>query len=271
VFATAQEKLSAYRANQNAINKRLTIAKKAVEFNNQGIVAIDSRNYQQAIANFNLAIRLNPSLAEAYQGLGIAYSELGDNKKAIQQYDLAIKLDPNLTESYFSRGLSNYKLGNKEQAVEDWQQAIKVNPDHAKTYLQRGAVFYELGNHQEAVKDLQKAAELFAQQGDTKNSQLAQNIITQIPANYQQNPDGNSNSELGECNNLPEEQCQPVVADPNDPYIKRRRRLRLPTIPNIPIPSTPNNVGSQTNKQEESPSDHANKPKTKPSKRRSRK
>lgn len=269
VSPTAQQKLSAYRANLGAITKRLTIAQKAIEFNNRGIGAINSRNYQQALANFNLAIRLNPVLPEAYHGMGVAYSELGDNQKAIQQYDLAIKLNNNFTESYFSRGLSKYKLGNKEQALEDWNQAIKSNPNHAKTHLQRGAVFYELGNYQAAVQDFEKAAALFTQQGDPRNSQFTKEMISKIPESYRQKPTGNNVGEE-ECDRLPAEQCELVPEDPKEPYTKVRKRRRLRTIPSFSFPSKPNSVQSNTSEPEISGNESPNKSKSTPRRRRSR-
>lgn len=279
VSATAQQKLSAYRANLGAITTRLTIAKKAIEFNNRGILALNSRNYQQAVANLSLAIRLNPVLAEAYHGMGVAYSELGNNQKAIQQYDLALKLNTNLTESYFSRGLSKYKLGNKEQAVEDWNRATQTNPNHAKTYLQRGAVLYELASYQKAVQDLQKAAELFTQEGDTANSQLTKDFISKIPETYRQTSASNNSGE-DECNGLPEEQCELVPENPKEPYTytKVRKRRRLRPIPGFAIPSRPYSVPNDTNQPEISndsanpkvESDRQNKTRSTPRRRRSR-
>jgi len=61
---------------------------------NQGTELLKKGQYDQAIANFDKAIEINPRYAEAYNNRGIAYTKKGQYDKAISDYNKAIELDP---------------------------------------------------------------------------------------------------------------------------------------------------------------------------------
>ncbi len=183
-FAAAQKKLATYRSNYAAISKRVELAQKAVNFNNRGVEKIQQQDYQRAVEYFTQAVSLNP-LVESYLGRGIAYSEMGDHQKAIQEYSQVIKLNANHADAFLYRGLSHYMLEDDNQASEDIDRAIKINPQYAAAYLERGALRYQLGLEGLGIADLRKAAELFSQQGDTNNQNLALELIEE----YRENAD----------------------------------------------------------------------------------
>jgi tetratricopeptide (TPR) repeat protein len=45
-------------------------------------------------------------------------------------YDMAIKLDPNYAGAYYNRGNSRLEAGDKDGAVADYRQAVRLNPHH---------------------------------------------------------------------------------------------------------------------------------------------
>jgi len=55
------------------------------------------------------AIEIDPKLANAYANRGSAYSHLGHYKKAIADYEMALELDPKIDEapSFMDRLFSN--------------------------------------------------------------------------------------------------------------------------------------------------------------------
>ncbi|WP_293350226.1 MULTISPECIES: TerD family protein [unclassified Microcoleus] len=177
VYNLAQNKLSNYRANRAVISQRLAIAQKAANFSNQGSLKIQKGDVPGAIANFNQALGLNPNIPQAYLGLGIASSKLGNKQQAIYHYDRALQFNPNLAEAYFGRGQAYYELGDKQKAIGNYEQAIRVNSDYGLAYLERGAIRCMLGTRSQAVADFNKAGELFSKQGDGNNHQLAKSFI----------------------------------------------------------------------------------------------
>jgi tetratricopeptide (TPR) repeat protein len=56
--------------------------------------------YDKAIADYNGALWLNPSIAEAYYNWGNAYGRKGDDDKAIADFTRALRINPNYAEAY---------------------------------------------------------------------------------------------------------------------------------------------------------------------------
>ncbi len=189
VYISSQQKLSTYLANHAVINQRFTTAQKAVTFSNQGSIKLQKADYKGAIVDFNQAIKLNTNLPQAYLGLGISYSKIGNKQQAIQNYNQALKFNGNFADAYFSRGQTYYEIGNRQQAIADYEQAIRFNPNYALAYLERGAIRYQIGSKPQGIQDFRQASELFSKQGDTKNYQLAQTLINKFQEPPSPTPD----------------------------------------------------------------------------------
>ncbi|MDF0554072.1 TerD family protein [Kamptonema sp. UHCC 0994] len=180
VYISAQQKLSNYLANQTVISQRFATAQKAVTFSNQGSMKLEKADYRGAIADFNQAVNINQNLPQAYLGLGISHSKLGNSQQAIQNYNQALKFNGNLADAYFSRGQAYYEIGNNQKAIADYEQTIRLNPNYALAYLERGAIRYQIGSKPQGFQDFRQAAELFSKEGDTKNYQLAQTLLNKF-------------------------------------------------------------------------------------------
>ena len=58
----------------------------------------------EAVAEYDEAIRLDPRYAKAYGNRGVVYTALGQHQRAIQDFDEAIRLDPQLGPSPTATG-----------------------------------------------------------------------------------------------------------------------------------------------------------------------
>ncbi|KJV72377.1 TPR repeat family protein, partial [Orientia tsutsugamushi str. UT76] len=61
---------------------------------NRGVALHELGQYQEAIKNFDIAIKYQPDCALAYVNKGMSLNELGHHQKAIKNYDIAIKYQP---------------------------------------------------------------------------------------------------------------------------------------------------------------------------------
>jgi tetratricopeptide (TPR) repeat protein len=139
-----------------------------------------AQDYEGAIAEYNLAIELNPEDAIAHACRGVAQYRLGDIIEAMADYTKAIDIDPNLAVAYYRRGFIHYLVKNYLSAIADYNKAIELNPDDALAYSNRGFTYRELYGEVEAAVDLRHAARLFRQQGNLDKYQSTMKLINEM-------------------------------------------------------------------------------------------
>ena len=122
--------------------------------------------FDQAIADYTMAIQLNSNLIEAYNNRAVAWEKKGDNYQAIADYTMAIELNPNYAKVYYNRGGTWEKKGDFDQAIADFTKAIKLNPNFSEAYYNRGVSWEKKGIFNQALYDYTEAIKL-----NSKNSQ----------------------------------------------------------------------------------------------------
>ena len=95
---------------------------------NRGLARQANGDLDQAIADFDRAITLNPKHAFAYNNRGNSYLAKGDLDRALADHELAVTLLPTHPLPYYSRGSSRRKRGDKEQAIADFRMALSLHP-----------------------------------------------------------------------------------------------------------------------------------------------
>ncbi|BDV42259.1 hypothetical protein GURASL_11820 [Geotalea uraniireducens] len=95
---------------------------------------------------------------ERYNGL--APFRDGDYDQAIADLDQALTLDPEYAEGYCTRAECRLEKGEIDAALSDVDRAIALKPDYADAYATRGKLLQKKGDMASAKVDLQKAAEL---------------------------------------------------------------------------------------------------------------
>ncbi len=80
-------------------------------------------------------------------------------EQAIKQVTVLIKLNSNDPEAMQVRGRLNAKAKHFQAAIDDYTQAIKLEP-LSRFYIERAAVFKSMGNAQKAADDLTRAEKL---------------------------------------------------------------------------------------------------------------
>ena len=96
---------------------------------NAGVELQEQGRLEEAIGEYDEAIRLDPQLALAYLNRGAVYNEKNEFSKAIADCDKAIELAPNLFEAYYNRGLAYAELGEKAEATADFEKVIALSDD----------------------------------------------------------------------------------------------------------------------------------------------
>lgn len=116
----------------------------------------ENSRYDQALANIEKAIRLNPDLADGYMIKGIICHLKGQNDEAIQNFrEVVEREDDNLKAySYISKCCN--AEGRYLEAAEAARSGLKINDDYVNLYVNKGVALYHLKEYGEAVEALTK-------------------------------------------------------------------------------------------------------------------
>lgn len=137
--------------------------KSAKEFLDSGLVHLQEKNIDGAIADMTKAIELNPRYVEAFFIRGQCLFLKGDRDRALLDYDKVIELAPaarGVERVYNNRSTIRLSKGDAEGALTDLEKAIELNPNYAEGFSNRGAVRYIRGDKAGAASDYDKALEL---------------------------------------------------------------------------------------------------------------
>ena len=142
-------------------NKAIAIKSTYAEaFNNRAMVYQDSGSLDMALADYNKAVEINPKYAEAYVNRGIAYAKKGEAGLAFADFAKALEVLPDCAEAYVNRGTLYAKEGNLDLALADYNKAIDSNPYLVKPRFNRGLAFQNKGSLGLALIDYSKAIQL---------------------------------------------------------------------------------------------------------------
>jgi tetratricopeptide (TPR) repeat protein len=117
---------------------------------------VAGNDYDRAIADFTLAIRLNPNKFEYYAARGDAYATKGDPDRAVADYGTVLRLKPDDALTYTKRGDVYADKMDYDRAIADYDQAIKLDPAES-SYIGRGDIYNRKGDYARAIADYDAA------------------------------------------------------------------------------------------------------------------
>jgi TolB-like protein/DNA-binding winged helix-turn-helix (wHTH) protein/Flp pilus assembly protein TadD len=120
------------------------------------ILAEHDWNWAGAERSFRRALELNPNFAYAHKLYAEHLSYAGRFEEAIAEAELARRLDPLSVVANSLVGIVLYRARRYEQALAPLQQAIELNPYHPTPYLPQGLALSMLGRHEDAIAALEK-------------------------------------------------------------------------------------------------------------------
>ncbi|MFC4033491.1 tetratricopeptide repeat protein [Streptomyces polygonati] len=87
-------------------------------------------------------------------------ARLGRPDEAMAEYDEVIRLDPYYQEYWFDRGNLRYELGQLESAAADYEQAVALGSPFTELFQNRGALRAAVGDLEGAVADYRYVLDL---------------------------------------------------------------------------------------------------------------
>ena len=99
-------------------------------------VYIDRKDYRNAIADATEALKIDPTLSQAYNLRACAVRALGDPQRALDDFNHALQLNQNV-DNYYQRAATYQILGEHRLAIADLDQVIRFEPGQAPAYFAR--------------------------------------------------------------------------------------------------------------------------------------
>jgi tetratricopeptide (TPR) repeat protein len=132
----------------------------AEEHRKKGALLTQQGNYDEALAEFRLALRLMPGLDRAHLGLGAALQGKGDLEGAIAEYRTLLKLHPNDSAGHNNLGSALQRKGDVAAAIGEYRAALQSQPDDALTHFNLGTALSTKGQVEDAIGEYQTAIRL---------------------------------------------------------------------------------------------------------------
>lgn len=103
----------------------------AIKRNNFGAELLKQGRLEEAIAEFQRAVEVDPNYAAAHFSLAYAYERGERIDEAIAQYQKALELEPGNLLGHNNLGVLYDKKGLYDEAIDAFEQALQIDPSNA--------------------------------------------------------------------------------------------------------------------------------------------
>ncbi|MBJ7533431.1 tetratricopeptide repeat protein [Rhodomicrobium vannielii ATCC 17100] len=118
--------------------------------------------------------------ADAYLNRGEALADKGDFDAAIADETLALKIKPNFAEAHNLRAWIYFKAGKSREGLPDAERAVTLAPLDAHALDTRAHIYEALGRKEEALADYRRALSIDADLTESKDG--VARLLTARPA-----------------------------------------------------------------------------------------
>jgi tetratricopeptide (TPR) repeat protein len=128
---------------------------------NRGNYFLNENQIDNALANFNKALELNPKSCDALTQRARAWLQHGDLEKAVADATAALKIEPR-EDTRGVRGDAFRRLKEYGNAIEDYEASQRIDQDVADTWTLYAESLAQAGRSKEADEARRHATELKA-------------------------------------------------------------------------------------------------------------
>jgi tetratricopeptide (TPR) repeat protein len=132
----------------------------AIERSNAGLANFERGAFDEAIAEFSQALKLDPKLAAALYNRGHTFVKMGRFDEAMSDLDAALLVEPALIQAYVARGDIWHKRGDSDRAMHEYDTAHEIAPQNPVVLACRGYTWFRQQNYERALADFEQALKL---------------------------------------------------------------------------------------------------------------
>jgi eukaryotic-like serine/threonine-protein kinase len=156
------ESLASIQKFDTPLQEATTSSLEALKLDNEASIRNNNGDFLGSIDVTKRAIELDPNFAMAYRGLGVEYSNLGQNELALQYMRKAFELKDRASERERFAITSDYYsyIGQIEKGVESYQLYEQAYPRDSRPKINLALVYLQLGQYDKAVAEALAAKDL---------------------------------------------------------------------------------------------------------------
>jgi tetratricopeptide (TPR) repeat protein len=135
----------------------LTVGESLFARNNLGNALALQGRFDEAIDQFQRALKIDPNDADAAYNLGNALAQQGKFEAAGAQLEQALKIKPDHAMAAYDLANVRARQGRLDEAIDQFQRALKSNPGLARAHYNSGQIFLQEGRLDEAIRSYRLA------------------------------------------------------------------------------------------------------------------
>lgn len=129
-------------------------------YNDLGNILYKQGRIEEAIKQYQMAIRLRPGFVEAYNNLGNVLAETGRFEEAVKQYQTALKLRPDIIDVHLNLANLYLTMGRFKGAIDEFKIATGLKPDDIELHNTIASAYATKNMFGEAVQEYKEVLSL---------------------------------------------------------------------------------------------------------------
>ena len=137
----------------------------AIDFYQKAVDASKQENWQEAIKNYEQAVKADSRFIYAWDNLGICYRRVGEYDKALNAYKQSLAADPKGKMPLQNIAITYVYKKEYQKAIDAYNDFDKVYPGDPEVYYGMGQVYFNhLKNSEKGLDNICKAYKIYAEQ-----------------------------------------------------------------------------------------------------------
>ncbi|MGB2579130.1 tetratricopeptide (TPR) repeat protein [Elusimicrobium simillimum] len=108
---------------------------------------------EQAVKQYDKALKINPNNVDAYASRGAAYFYMAKYEEAANDFIVVVENNPTNIAAYSALGAALAGMQRYEDALKFVSYTIMMNPESAEALMSRGSIHFAMGNYPAALAD----------------------------------------------------------------------------------------------------------------------
>jgi len=133
----------------------------------KALAGMDDTNYQQAIAEEQEALRLDPKSYGARRVLGKIYANQHKLPEALKLLEEARDLKPTSYSAQSDLGTAYLAAGKNDEAIAAFRKAIEIKPASVESHVKLAVLLSKKNEYKEAIAEAKEAVKLNGKQAET--------------------------------------------------------------------------------------------------------